>query len=190
MNGCKSPLYKGNILLILLGALALPGTSIAETYEFKVVYAEVPGIEEIRAENYDAAIEILESRARDADKQYVADELATLCALYVLKGKFSAASVTCHDAVETDASDAAYNNRGVLLAHLGNTAGAMEDFQRARVLPANLQRYITERMRGDARLTASNNHAVATRYTARKRDSIGQSLARRVHGASVEDINY
>jgi len=97
--------------------------------------------------------------------------------------------VTCNEAVETDGSATAYNNRGVFRAHIGNAEGAIEDFNRARVLPANLQRYITERMRGDARLTAGNNYAMTSKYTARKRGSVGQSLAQRIRGASVEDIN-
>ena len=56
----------------MLATLALPAISNAETYNLKVVYAEVPGTAEIRAGNYDAAIEILESRAQDADNHYVA----------------------------------------------------------------------------------------------------------------------
>ena len=188
MNSCKSSLYKRSVYLILLATLALPARSNAETYKFKVVYAEVPGTAEIRAGNYDAAIEILESRAQDADNHYVADELATLCALYIMKGKLSAASVTCHDAVETDRSNAAYNNRGVFRAHLGDAAGAMEDFARARILPDNQQRYIEELMRGDARLIASSNYAVAKKYTVSMRGNIGQPWASRVRGASIEDL--
>ena len=45
MNGCRSPRYICHIFLILFAALALPGAGNAETYELKVVYAEVPGIE-------------------------------------------------------------------------------------------------------------------------------------------------
>ncbi len=142
MNKCQPPLCNRKNLLILLLTLVLPSISNAELYDFKVVYAEVPGTEEIRAGNHDAAIKILESRAKDANNYYVADELSTLCALYVVIGKLAAARNTCHVAVETDQSHAAYNNRGVLRAHLGDVAGAMEDFERARVLPENQQGYI------------------------------------------------
>ncbi len=177
------------IFLILLATLALPAISNAETYNLKVIYWEVPGIEEIGARNYDAAIEILESRAQDADNHYVAGELTTLCAMYILKGKLSAASETCHDAVEIDRSDAAYNNRGVLRAHLGDAAGAMENFERARVLPENQQHYIEELIRDDTRLISSSNYAVAKEYVARKRGNIGEKLASRVRGAGIEDLD-
>ena len=183
-----SSFYNRNAYLILLATLAWPTMSNAETYNFKVVYANVPGTEEIRTGNHEAAIEILESRAQDADNHYVADELATLCALYIVKGKLAVARKTCHVAVETDQSHAAYNNRGVLRAHLGDVAGAMGDFERARVLPDNQKRYIEELIGGDARLIASSNYAVATDYTER-RSHLGQSLVSRVRGASVEDLN-
>jgi hypothetical protein len=188
MNSCKSSFFNRHSHFVLLAFLVLTATSRAETYEFRVVFANVPGIEEIEAGNYDAAIKLLESRARASDRQYITDELATLCALYIVKGRFSAASVTCHDAVETDGSDTAYNNRGVLRAHIGYTVGALEDFKRARVLPSNLQHYIAERMKSDARLIASGNYEVARRFTARKSQTMAHSLADRVQGASIEDI--
>ena len=187
---CQSTLYHPASYLILIALLTLPVIGNAEKHEYKVVYANVPGIEEARVGNHDAAIEILESRARDADNFYVVNELATLCALYVVRGRLSAASVTCRDAVETDGSHAAYNNRGVFRAHLGDTAGALQDFKRARVLPGNLQHYIEERMQSDARLIANRNYAVVSKYTRGKLGNTGQSLAQRVHGASIEDINY
>lgn len=188
MNGFKSSFSSQHLRLILMLTLVLPATGDAETFQFKVVYADVPGIEEIRAGNHRAAIAILQSRVDDVGTDYIADELATLCALYTVIGKLSAASVICHDAVETDGSDAAYNNRGVFRAHLGDAAGALQDFQRARVLPADRQRYIEERMQSDARLVASRNYTVATRYTAKTRDSGGKVLASRIQGASVEEI--
>lgn len=188
MNKYQSPPYSRKNLLILLLTLALPSISNAEIYDFKVVYAEVPGTEEIRAGNHDAAIKILESRAKDTDDHYVAGELATLCALYVVNGKLAAARETCHVAIETDQSDAAYNNRGVLRAHLGDVAGAIEDFERARVLPDNQQRYVEEVMKGDARLIASSNYAVATEYI-ESRGHLMQTMASPVTGASVEDLN-
>ena len=190
MNKYQLPPYARKNLLILLLTLALPSISNAEIYDFKVVYAEVPGTKEIRAGNHDAAIEILESRAKDANNYYVADELSTLCALFVVNGKLSAAHKTCHVAVETDQSHAAYNNRGVLRAHLGDVAGAMEDFERARVLPDNRQRYVEELMKGDARLIASNNYAVATEYIERRgRPDPVQALISHVGGANVEGLS-
>ena len=187
MNSRQPSLINRNVCLIFLATLALPAISKAETYDFKVVYAEVPGAEEIRAGNHDAAIKILESRVQNPDNHYVANELATLCALYIVKGKLSAASVTCNHAVETDGSDAAYNNRGVFRAHLGDAAGAKKDFERARILPDHRQRYIEELMSGDARLIASNNYSVVTEYATRRK-ARRQTLAGRVRGASIEDL--
>ncbi len=187
MNRYISSLYNHGIYLTLLATLALPSMSNAEVYEYKVVYAEVPGIEEINHGNLDAAIEILESRVKDTNSHHVADELATLCALYIMKRKLAAAHRTCDVAVENDQSDAAYNNRGVLRAHLKDAAGAMEDFGRVRILPANRQRYFEELTRINARLLASSNYDVAERYAARRVD-MGRALANSVVGASVEDL--
>lgn len=189
MNGYLSSLYKGNLYFILLAAFSLSSKSNAETFDFKVVYAEVPGINEIFAGNNDAAIKILEARAEDPNKYYMPDELATLCGLYVVSGKLAAARKICDSAVETDRSHTAYNNRGVLRVHLGNSAGAMEDFARVRVLPANKQHYIEDLKRRDPRLIATGNYAVAKKLSAKRGGSQPwQALANSVRGASVEEL--
>ncbi len=190
MRGQRSLLDIGKRCLFLLGMLALSNLSFAEPYEFKLAHAEVPGIEKALAGDIDSTIADLESRARDSINNYMPDELATLCALYVVTGKLEAARKTCNAAVENDESDAAYNNRGVLRVHLGDAAGAMRDFERARVLPDNQQRYIQELMRKDTRLIATSNYAVLTKYTKRRgRPDPAQALTRRVRGASVEDLS-
>ncbi len=187
MNGFLSSLHNRNVYLILLVTLALSTVSMAETWEFKVLYADVPGVEKALAGNLDAAIEILESRATNIDNHYVADEQATLCALYVAKGKLDAARKTCNAAVEIEQSDIAYNNRGVLRARLGDTAGALEDFDRARVRPDDWRRYIEELHRGNARLMASRNFAVATKYI-EKRAANKPTMAGNISGAHIEDL--
>ena len=163
--------------------------SNAESYNFMVSFSDVPGFEEIHTGNYGAAIDILEKRAGDANNQYVHNELATLCALYVVKGNLAAARGTCHEAVETDQSDASFNNRGVFRAQVGDAAGAALDFERARVLPDDQQHYIDELMQRDARMIASGNYAEVLRLAARRvqPDSV-QALATGVRGASVEDL--
>ncbi len=174
--------------LILLVTLALSTVSMAETYEFKVLYADVPGVEKALAGNLDAAIEILESKAANIDNHYVADEQATLCALYVAKGKLDAARKTCYAAVDIGQSNLAYNNRGVLRARLGDAAGALKDFDRARVLPDDQRRFIEELKRGNARIMASTNFAVATEYI-EKRSTIKPTMAGNISGAHVEDLD-
>ena len=68
MNGYLSSLYNRNLYLVLLATIVLPTISNAETYNFRVVYAEVPGINEIIAGDHAAALEIMESRAKDTKK--------------------------------------------------------------------------------------------------------------------------
>ena len=188
MNGYLSSLYNRNLCLILLATMALPTLSNAESFNFRVVYAEVPGINKVVAGDHAAAIEILESRTKDANAYYLRDQLATLCALYVVSGKFAVAHETCNKAVETDRSHTAYNNRGVLRAHLGDAAGALEDFERARVLPKQQKHYIQELMNRDPRLIATNNYAVAKKLSAKRRFDPSQALANSVRGASVKDL--
>ncbi len=77
--------------LILLIILALPTVSIAEPYGLQLAVVEVPGTEGYAAGNLDAAIELLEGRESIADDHYAGLEMATLCALYILKVNLDAA---------------------------------------------------------------------------------------------------
>ena len=188
MNSSKLSSNARSICLILLATIALPALSNAGNYRFELIYADVQGSAEIRARKLDAAIEILEGRTRDPDIHYVTNELATLCALYIVKGQLSAASITCNDAVETDQSNAAYNNRGVFRTQLGDTPGAMGDFAKARSLPDKQRNYIRELMSGDAKLIADSNYRVAERYEFSLRDEIKPTMASQSFGASIEDL--
>lgn len=188
MNGSKMSLSMRIVYLALLGLFFLPAMSNAQSYDFKVVYAEVPGINEILAGDHDAAIRILEDRAKDSSTYYLIDELATLCALYVVKSRLKEARDACNNAVETDRSHTAYNNRGVLRVHLGDREGAIDDFERARVRPQQQKRYIEELMMRDARLIATSNYATAKKMAA-NRQQPWQSLVNSMQGASVEDLN-
>lgn len=188
MNGHTISVSMHNACLSLLAVLLVPVMGNAQSFDFKVVYAEVPGINEIVAGNHDAAIEILEGRSMDSSAYYLADELATLCALYVVKGKLVKAREACDSAVEKDRSHTAYNNRGVLRVHLGDPQGAIEDFERARVHPRQQKQYVEELMMRDARLIATSNYAVAKKLSASRKQP-WQSLASSMRGASVEDIN-
>lgn len=169
--------------LILLTNLLVSTVSSADTFEFEVLYADVPGVEQALAGNIEAAIEILENRAKNADDNYVVDERATLCALYVVAGDLDAARRPCNAAVDIDDSDLAYNNRGVLRARLGDAAGAVEDFARARVLPGDQHRYIEELKRSDARLMAGRNFEMAVKYSENRRTNRTMMA-----GAEIESI--
>ena len=189
MKHFKTLLCNPTFYLLLITTITLPAMSNAESYNFNVTFADIPGFEEIRTGNYGAAIDILEKRANDASNQFVHNELATLCALYIVKGNLVAARRTCQDAVETDQSVASYNNRGVFRAQVGDAAGAALDFERARVPPDDQQRYIEELMKRDARMIASSNYAEVLRLAARRvQPESMQALTSSVRGASVEDL--
>ncbi len=141
--------------LILLVPLALSTVSLAETYQFQLIlFDDGPGSDEYGAGELDAAIEILESRIKMADNHYVGKELTTLCGFYVLKGNLDAARKTCSAAIEIDPSGFAYNNRAVLRVQLGDTVGALEDFDRVRVLPDDQPRYIEQLTKHDGTIAA------------------------------------
>ena len=65
--------------LILLVTFALSTVNIAEPYDLQLAVVEVPGTEEYATGKLDTAIELLESREKMADDDYVGLELATLC---------------------------------------------------------------------------------------------------------------
>ena len=175
--------------LILLVTLALPTVSIAESYGLQLAVVEVPGTEEYATGKLDAAIEVLESSENMADDYYVGLELATLCAFYILKVNLDAARETCSAAVKIDQSGYAYNNRGVLRAQLGDTVGALEDFDRVRVLADDQPRYIEQSEESHARFIASRNFAVTTEIMERRRAN-ALTMTGVVNGANIEDINH
>jgi tetratricopeptide (TPR) repeat protein len=175
--------------LILLVTLGLSTVCIAEPYELMVLYAEGPSAEAYVAGNLDVAIELLESKEKVADNQLLGEELATLCGFYILKGNVDGARETCSAAVETNQSGLAYNNRGVFRAQLGDTVGALEDFDRVRVLPDDQPLYIELLKDADPRLIASRNFALATEVMER-RGTNKPTMNGVVDGADIEEINH
>ncbi len=177
------------LFMALLVVSASPATGKAEQYTFQVIFTSDLASDEIDAGDYDAAIKILEGKARDADSKYVDDELATLCGLYVLTKQLVVAHNTCDTAVASDRSYAAYNNRGVLRVHLKNVKGALDDFTHVRVPPEKRQLYIQELIRLDARLVANANYAECVRYAENRTDrDPNEALSERTKGAEVEEI--
>lgn len=176
------------LILTSLPALAAGVDAAAETYDLKVVYGQVPGIQKILSGQLQQAIRILEDRRNDAQDDYVIDELATLCALYIVEGRLDAAKPTCRAAVRTDRSYAAYNNRGVLRAHLGDMDGALHDFDRARVPPDEEDQYVEQLMRSDARFMASSNFLVARKIVER-RSRVTRTMRRNSTAAEIEQFD-
>lgn len=183
------PFIRTSAGLAAVAMFALSSPSRAETFEFKVTYAQVPGIEKILAGDFLAAIAGLERRVQDPDDRYFPDELSTLCALYIVTGQLEAGRKTCQAAVEIDRSDAAYNNRGVFRAHSGDAEGALRDFRRVRVAPGGEESYVEELKRRNARLMASRNFDVAMRYIERRKNR-QKTKAGVVSAADVEDMNH
>lgn len=177
------------IISLWVGLFVYAGL-IASTIEFRVIYSTVPGIDKIVSGQLDEAIELLESRRRNSDFVLVPDELSTLCALYIVERTFSKAQTVCHAAVEKDQSVAAYNNRGVLFAHLGKIEAAIEDFDCARVQPEDMPNYLRRMGKGsasNAKLVASSNFEIAIdlykSQTGEAFDKLG-----RVSGVGPEEI--
>lgn len=167
----------------LIAAL-LPFVSVADTFDFRVVYADVPASEQVRAGHHKQAIRLLEKSTSDPDVPYTPGELSTLCALYVVYKDFENATRTCDKALRKDRSNAAFNNRGVLRVHLGDIEGAKADFDRARIRDGQRDEYIATLLRGDARLIATGNFEIVTDYAQRLR----AIESRRKASATIEDV--
>jgi len=181
--------HPGNALrcgLIGAAAVLLNAQSLADAASFRVAFAVVPGIEAIEAGNYDKALDILEGR-RQQRAELIEDELSTLCAVYIVKRDLHSARRVCDEAVTVHDSEAAYNNRGVLRACTGDTAGALRDFSRIRILPRNVDGYIEHLKQGNPRLMASKNFELVNeaREPALQR---GQPASLLAPGADVEDL--
>ena len=162
------------IFAILL--LAFTAQSNNKQYRFQVLFPGGLVSNEIAAQNYGAAIEVLEARARDPAGQYQDGELTILCALYVMAKQLAAAHNTCDAAVATDQSGAAYNNRGVLRVYLKNTQGALDDFNHAKQIYINTV------------IIADINRAEALRYAEARDAADFNALVDRVGGAEAEDL--
>ena len=74
---------------------------------------------------------------------------------------------------------------------LGDTLGALKDFDRVRILADDQPRYIEQLKESDARLTASRNFALVSEIAAKpeKRGINNPTMAGAVKGANIEDIN-
>lgn len=185
MNSVKPTIATAASVILALLIAPLPAT--ASQFDFRVGFAEVPGIEEIEAGRFREAIEILENRRRDPDAQYIEEELTTLCGVYIVAGELRKARKVCDEAVEKDRTDAAWNNRGVLRIHSGDTAGALSDFSKVRVPPIEYDGYIADLMRRNPRLMASSNYELVEKIRGKgMAGHEGRSFD--VRGASVETI--
>jgi hypothetical protein len=166
----------------------LAGTTLADGINFRVAFASVPGIDEIEAGKYDAAIEILERDRSGPGSDSLPDVLTTLCAAYIVNRQLDEARPVCEAAVRAEESDAAFNNRGVLRAYTGDMDGAMRDFARVRVPSGEVNAYVEYLKQASPRLMATNNLETLRVARARKNGRADTSSLS-MPGAGVEDLD-
>lgn len=170
--------------LIMAAALLVGNQSLADGSYFRVVYAEVAGVEELEAGNVEVGIKMLEEQLDQAEQGNSSDIWATLCAARIVTLSLDQAERACNKAVETGPTYAALNNRGVFRAYRGDFPGAREDFDRAR--PLQLEAYLEELTTKDVRVVADNNFHLINRVLAR-RGQASAAIAKST--AEIEDPN-
>jgi tetratricopeptide (TPR) repeat protein len=167
-------------------ALSLPAIAQAEEIKLQVSYANVPGQQELDSGRVENAIEILEERAKTSNYP-LENEKSTLCAAYILAGDYRRATPACNEAVEHDASEMAYNNRGVLRAHLGDFSGSMRDFEKIRWTDGERQEFLATALKLHPRTAASVNFELMNKLQAKATRT--RVLTRgNLPGARVESI--
>lgn len=176
--------FRRSASLIVAVAFLAGSQSFAGGNNFRVVYADVPGVEQLEAGNVERGIEILEEQLKKQQKGDSSDIWATLCATYIVELSLDQAERACTIAVETGPTFAALNNRGVLRAYRGDFDGARDDFDRAR--PLQLEAYLQELMSRDVRVVAADNYRLINIVlTRRNSESSGTAVAR--SSAEIED---
>ena len=174
-------------LTLLFAALNVASVnSYAEGFPFRVVYANVPGTEQIEAGNVELGIRLLEDQLEDDRKQPRSDVYATLCATYIVSNSLVEAQHACTRAVELGSTYPALNNRGVYRAFTGDLAGARDDFERAR--PRQLDAYIEELTSKDVRVIAAGNYQLINKLLAKYNPGEARP-AGASESATIEDIS-
>jgi hypothetical protein len=163
MSGSSLPVAQA---LIFAAALLIGNEGFADGSYFRVVYAEVPGVEALEAGNTEVGVKMLEEQLDEAEKGNSSDIWATLCAAHIVALSLDRAERACNKAVATGPTYAALNNRGVFRAYRGDFPGAREDFDRAR--PLQLEAYLEELTTRDVRVVADNNFHLINRVLARR----------------------
>ena len=181
----SSPLFAP--ALIIAAAFVLGNQSFADGYYFRVVYADVSGVEELEAGNIQVGIKILKDQLNQGEQGNSSDIWATLCATYIVNVSLDQAEHACTKAVEVAPTYAALNNRGVFRAFKGDLSGAHEDFDRAR--PRQLEAYLKQLTTKDVRVVAANNFRLVDEELARRiLENTDATVAR--SGAEIEDPSH
>jgi tetratricopeptide (TPR) repeat protein len=178
---------RGVAAIAVVMAFVVGNQAFAGGNNFRVVYADVPGVEQLESGNVERGIEILEEQLKTTDEESSSDIWATLCATYIIELSLDKAEPACNKAVATGPTYAALNNRGVLRAYQGDYSGAHDDFDRAR--PLQLEAYLAELMSKDVRVVAADNYRLINIVLARSGAGENDAaLARST--AEIEDPNH
>ena len=172
--------------LAIGAALMLGNPSFADVFPFRVVFEDVPGVEEIQAGNIQAGIDVLEDQLKHVEQESSGDIWVTLCAAYIINSSLDQAERACTRAVDIAPIHAAYNNRGVLRIYKGDLSGARKDFERVR--PLNMEAYMDELKKTDARLVAVGNFDLIKQMLA-KHTAAEVTVSLLLNAAAVEDMN-
>ena len=162
---------------------AQPSVSLADSWELRTTYKEVPGTREIESGNSEKAIEISKVYLKQVPPWSKVSVLTNLCIGNIMISDFDQAEQYCDAAVARQNENVvSHNNRGVLRAMQGDYAGAQEDFSfaadndcdtgcdsskgNARNLPRHVARRNLERSQTE--MLASGEESDTEQFTARK----------------------
>lgn len=168
----------------LVTAAGPVGVSHADdVFTFRVAFADVAAAPDLASGHIARGIDMLHEQLESGDDEGTV--LAALCGAYVLNHDLVRAKPICSKAVHRFPGKAAFNNRGVLRAMLGDIEGARHDFHKAR--PRNLDLHLEQLHNTDVGLVANGNYERVLQIAGSRsgRDIRSASLARTA-GADVE----
>ena len=173
--------------LVIAAILMIGNQSFADESRFRVLAEDVPGAEEIKAGNIQAGIKMLEDQLNQVGQVNSGDIWSTLCAAYISTVSLKQAERACNNAVEIDPTYHALNNRGVFHLSTGNLFKAREDFNRVR--PLNVESYLDDLKRTNARLVAASNFDLVNKMLA-KQTPAEIKASGVILTAAIEDLNH
>ncbi|AWL11997.1 hypothetical protein HMF8227_01522 [Saliniradius amylolyticus] len=126
------------IAAITLAAFTASG-SPSGSLELKTSYADVYGVRDVEAGNYQTGVQKLSQfKAKTSHRGELADINTNLCVAYISQGDLQQATTTCSEAVKMYTSkrekSIAYNNLAVLSYLQGDAKASVENLEMAAYL--------------------------------------------------------
>jgi len=162
-----------------------PGT--ADVLNFRVAFENVPGAAQIEAGNLAAGMQVIEERLHRDGSESRGAMLATLCAAYIINDSLHKAENTCNQAVATEPTAAAYNNREVFRASAGDYFGGRVDFRRVQL--RQLEIYFEELKISDPPLIAAGNFRLIDALMT-KHSVVPTNPVLAINTATIEDLSH